>query len=91
MLSIRRPVQFRISMSYVICRDEWGKGYGTEAARSIMDWALSVPEVFRIEACCDIENVGSARVLEKLGMNREGILRRTGHTPNISDQPRDCF
>jgi ribosomal-protein-alanine N-acetyltransferase len=91
MLSIRRPVPFRISMSYVICKGEWGKGYGTETARTILDWALSLPEVFRVEACCDLDNVGSARVLEKLGMNQEGILRRTGYTPNISDQPRDCF
>jgi RimJ/RimL family protein N-acetyltransferase len=91
MLSIRWPVPFRISMSYVICRSEWSKGYGTEAARAVMDWALSLLEVFRVEACCDIENPGSARVLEKLGMTQEGILRRMGYTPNISDEPRDCF
>jgi [ribosomal protein S5]-alanine N-acetyltransferase len=91
MLSIRRIQPFRISMSYVIRQDAWGQGYGTEAAKTVITWALSLPEIFRVEACCDLENAGSARVLEKLGMKREGILRRTGYTPNISQEPRDCY
>ncbi len=37
----------------------------TEAARAVIDWALSEPEVFRVWAVCDVENLASARVLEK--------------------------
>jgi [ribosomal protein S5]-alanine N-acetyltransferase len=91
MMSIRVLQPFRISMSYVIKQDSWGQGYGTEAARAIIKWANSVPEIFRVEACSDLDNLRSARVLEKLGMTREGVLRRTGYTPNISNEPRDCF
>ena len=40
---------------------------------------------------CDVENIGSARVLEKSGFIREGLLRRWLLHPNISDEPRDCF
>jgi [ribosomal protein S5]-alanine N-acetyltransferase len=47
--------------------------------------------VFRIGAVCDVENIGSARVLEKSGFVREGLLRRWLLHPNISDEPRDCF
>jgi RimJ/RimL family protein N-acetyltransferase len=38
-----------------------------------------------------VDNVGSARVLEKSGFAREGLLRRWLVHPNISDEPRDCY
>ncbi len=62
----------------------------TEAANAVVDWALSQPEVFRVWAVCDVENVASARFLEKIGMRREGTLSRWIIHPNISEQPRDC-
>jgi ribosomal-protein-alanine N-acetyltransferase len=49
------------------------------------------PAVFRISAVCDVDNIGSARVMEKADLVREGVLRRWLVHPNISDQPRDCF
>jgi ribosomal-protein-alanine N-acetyltransferase len=36
-------------------------------------------------------DVGSARVLEKSGFIREGLLRRWLLHPSISDEPRDCY
>jgi len=51
----------------------------------------SAREVIRIGAVCDVENIGSARVLEKSGFVREGLLRRWLIHPNISDEPRDCY
>lgn len=53
--------------------------------------ALRQPAVFRIGAVCDVDNIGSARVMEKAGLVREGVLRRWLVHPNISDEPRDCF
>jgi [ribosomal protein S5]-alanine N-acetyltransferase len=49
------------------------------------------PDVWRIGDVCDVENVGSARVMEKAGLTREGLLRRWMMHPNVSDAPRDCF
>jgi ribosomal-protein-alanine N-acetyltransferase len=46
---------------------------------------------FRISGFCDIENVGSARVMEKAGLEREGVLRRWVIHPKASSEPRDCF
>ena len=57
----------------------------------MIDWALEQPEIFRIQAVCDVENIGSARVMEKAGMEREGTLRRYVLHPNISDEPRDVY
>ena len=47
--------------------------------------------IWRLGAVCDIDNRASARVMEKAGMQREGILRRWMLHPNISAEPRDCF
>jgi len=40
---------------------------------------------------CDVDNLASARVLEKVGMSREGVLRRSTMHPNASDEPRDSY
>jgi RimJ/RimL family protein N-acetyltransferase len=63
----------------------------TEALTEIARWALRQDGVFRISAVCDVDNAGSARVMEKSGMVREGTLRRLMIHPNIGDEPRDCF
>jgi [ribosomal protein S5]-alanine N-acetyltransferase len=42
-------------------------------------------------ATCDSDNLASARVLEKIGLMREGVLRRHTIRPNISPIPRDVF
>lgn len=81
----------RVEIGYVLARSYWGRGYMTEAARAVVYWALSQTGVFRVWAVCDVENVASARVLEKLGMRREGTLSRWIIHPNISEQPRDCY
>lgn len=53
----------------------WGQGYATEAARSMVDLGFSQQGLHRVEAWCVADNVASARVLERLGMRREGCLR----------------
>jgi RimJ/RimL family protein N-acetyltransferase len=90
MISIR-PDGWRVDLGYVLARKWWGRGLMTEAVRAVVDYLLSEPEVFRVWAVCDVENAASARVLEKAGMQREGILRRWAIHPNMGDEPRDCF
>ena len=63
----------------------------TEILNEVTAWALRQRSVYRIGAVCDVDNVGSARVLEKAGFVREGLLRRWLVHPNISDEPRDCY
>ena len=48
-----------------------GKGYVTEAARAIMDYAINALHVTEIFAHCDTRNVPSANVMKRLGMELE--------------------
>jgi len=81
---------FTISYGYVLSPASWGRGCATEIMRWLVKHALSHSHIHRAEAFCDVENVASARVLEKTGMAFEGVLRRYFLHPNISDVPRDC-
>jgi [ribosomal protein S5]-alanine N-acetyltransferase len=57
--------------------EEWGKGYAVEAAGEVMDWAFKEMNVHRIVAFCHTGNLASVRVMEKLGMHQDGLLRET--------------
>ena len=59
-----------------------------EALTAVVDWGLSQPSVWRIG---DVDNLASARVMEKVGLACEALLRRWSMHPNVSDEPRDCF
>jgi ribosomal-protein-alanine N-acetyltransferase len=86
-----RPQGHRAEVGYVLGRKYWNRGYMTEAVRAVVAWALAQPHVYRVWAVCDVENLASARVLEKAGMRREGVLRRWSVHPNLSPEPRDCL
>jgi RimJ/RimL family protein N-acetyltransferase len=86
-----RPERFKASVGYVLARPYWGKGFMTEAVSQIVKMILSDPSMYRVEAFCDVENAASARVLEKVGMLREGVMRRYIIHPTLSDEPRDCY
>src|SRR5678810_281476 len=81
----------KVGIGYVAARIYWGKGYVPEATRSIIAWAFQQPSIYRVYATTEVENVASQRVLEKVGMQREGVLRKYIVHPNISDVPRDSY
>ena len=62
-------------IGYELSPKHWGHGYATEAARTIVTFGFTQLKLHRIEARCVAENVGSAHVLQKLGMQPEGRLR----------------
>jgi RimJ/RimL family protein N-acetyltransferase len=78
-------------LGYVLARAHWRQGYMTEALKGIIAWALKQKEIHRVWAVCDVDNIASARVMEKVGMQREGILKRWSVHPNISAEPRNSF
>jgi ribosomal-protein-alanine N-acetyltransferase len=85
------PMNLKVEVGYALARPYWGKGYMTEVLCAVIDWVFTQPDIFRVQAICDVENIGSARVMEKAGMPREGLLRRYVLHPNISAEPRDVY
>lgn len=63
-------------IGYDITSQYWGEGYATEVARTIVEFAWQALKLNRIEADVMQGNIASMRVLEKLGFQREGILRQ---------------
>lgn len=59
---------------YVLNRKYWGHGYMTESARAILNIAFNQLNLHRVWATCDTRNRASYRVMEKLGMRREGAF-----------------
>ena len=80
-----------MQFGYCLARDAWGQGFATEAASQFVTTALEQPELWRVQAFCDLDNPASARVLEKAGLTLEGTLRRHMVLPNLSDTPRDML
>jgi len=80
-----------VNVGYVLAKKYWGKGYIPEALKVIIEWSIQQEDIYRVWAICDTENIASARVMEKAGMQKEGILRRWLKLSNISKIPRDCF
>lgn len=64
------------SIGYMYAQKYWGQGFGTEAAAALVDFGFSQMKAHRIWATCDPGNIGSARILEKVGMRREGHFRQ---------------
>ncbi|SCW65914.1 Protein N-acetyltransferase, RimJ/RimL family [Paenibacillus tianmuensis] len=62
-------------IGYSINRNYWGFGFATEAAEAMLDFGFNELNPHRIYATCRPNNVGSIRVLEKIGMRIEGHLR----------------
>ena len=52
-----------------------GKGYMTEAGKAVVEFLQNIG-FERIEAFADVENIASIKVMEKLGMQYEGTLRK---------------
>lgn len=64
------------ALGYAIGRPWWGQGFGTEVARAAVDCAFSRYGVAVVWATADARNAASRRVLEKVGMRLDGILRQ---------------
>lgn len=54
----------------------WGKGFASEAASRLLAFGFDTLGLNRIYAHHMLRNPASARILEKIGMRREGVLRQ---------------
>ena len=70
------PEHSQIELSFWIGRPYWGRGYATEAAAALVRYAFGTLDINRIYAFHMARNPASGRVLSKLGMRQEGLLRQ---------------
>ena len=65
----------RVELAYAIARSLWGKGLMTEAVSEVIRFGFDKMELNRIEARAIPENIASIRVMQKIGMTKEGLHR----------------
>ena len=65
-------------LSYYLARPHWGNGLVPEACQAIIAYGFKAFDLTKITACTLSENRQSYRVMEKLAMTREGLLRQHG-------------
>ena len=74
--NIVRGVFQAASIGYSIDRDYQGKGYMTEAIHGAVNYCFRTLDLHRVMANYIPTNIGSARVLEKTGFEKEGFAKR---------------
>lgn len=62
-------------IAYIINPKYWRMGFATEVANLLISYGFNQLKLHRIFATCDPRNIGSLRVLEKVGMMKEGRIR----------------
>jgi len=65
-----------LEIGYALVPSERRKGYGTEAAKIMVDYLFLSKEIVRIQAHTDVRNTVSQKVLEKIGFKKEGLIRK---------------
>jgi ribosomal-protein-alanine N-acetyltransferase len=76
----------RGELGYWVAFEQWSQGVCTEAVRRVIEYAHRDLGITRIVAQCLARNVASARVMEKVGLMREGVLRQhINHRGNFED------
>jgi ribosomal-protein-alanine N-acetyltransferase len=65
----------RCDVGYALARAHWGRGYLGEALGAVLEHGFGALALNRVEADVDPRNAGSTRLLERMGFEREGLLR----------------
>lgn len=74
-IRVSQPSHSEGNIGYCLNKDYWGRGIATEASLALLRYGFEELRLHRIYATVDPDNVGSIRVLEKIGMTHEGRLR----------------
>jgi RimJ/RimL family protein N-acetyltransferase len=74
-IRMKSPDSHQGDIGYEFSPNYWGQGYATESAQAMVCFGFTQLRLHRIWSWCIAENLGSVRVLEKLGMQPEVKLR----------------
>jgi [ribosomal protein S5]-alanine N-acetyltransferase len=72
-----RKAHRRGDISYIVAREQWGKGVVSEAMCAVLDFGFDQMNLHSVEAGVTPGNDGSTRMLQKLGFRLEGHLRES--------------
>jgi len=93
---LKRECLADVEIGFAFVPRFWAKGYGHESAAAVMAHAENTFGLSRVVAVVSPENVGSFKILEKLGFKFEQMVRLSGDSPDIKlfawdgdDQPDD--
>lgn len=75
------PEHDRAELGYILTPESWGKGTATEINTALVQFGFTTMGLHSIEAQIDPDNMGSRRVLEKLGFVQEGYYRENFYDP----------
>ncbi len=78
----------KCSVGYEIGFNWWNKGYGTEALKAVVDFAFNHIRVNEISAAHNTDNPASGRIMEKVGMQKDCIVKDM--ITNAKGQSKDC-
>ena len=73
-------------IGWLVLRDFWKEGFGTEMGKELLRFGFEELNLHRIIARCDAENIGSYKIMEKLGMRREGLSLESRPAHKLSDK-----
>ncbi|MFJ4435671.1 GNAT family N-acetyltransferase [Streptomyces sp. NPDC088923] len=65
--------RMQADLGFTLPPDAQGRGYATEAVRAVLGELFARPGIRRVSAVCDVRNLASARLLERVGFRREGL------------------
>ena len=81
-----------VEIAYALGQAFWGQGYTTEAARAVLRHSFERIGLAQVIALAEPENVASQRVMQKVGMQHQGITRRYYQTDLVLyTLARDAF
>jgi len=81
------PVGKLVGIGYFLLPEYWAKGFASEAMKEVIRFAFEENNVFRIEAGCMKENIGSEKVMVKSGMVKEAEFKSCAwHNGEIKDR-----
>jgi RimJ/RimL family protein N-acetyltransferase len=80
---VKRDFLADVDIGFAFLPEFWGQGYASEAASAVMEYAKGALGLKRIVAITNPENHSSIRLLEKLGLKFDRMIRATADGPEI--------
>jgi len=66
---------YKTELGYTVARPHWQRGIATEAVRALMQFGFETLHLHRINVDTRMDNIGSVRLMQKLGFRHEGVRR----------------